>query len=520
MRKNGVKRFLSILLVAGIAGAENQEGECIAYEETITNSAEAFQCGANLEITVVNDGGPASAEFELEVNFGTREDALGRTFKDGYSVYAYDPDTDTRGALLRTDTATDGTITLKTNEMAVLTLPNHVYYTVEEVQTTPAQYEENGTYSDAIRFATDAEDDRYDLVNSAVQYTGIKNDTLNHSVEHRTNQEYVRNAGGTVGVITESVDEDTSLPTEYEEDGIVTGVTAVYWKNDENWTYGDSFTIEYRCYDDPEAGVDSSEVHTITVNGYIDGEGNLVTDPNASCYDELRAVYPDFGIYENSEGAIVLRLTQDENLQYINEVIVSFRSTLAAINITADGSGGMVKVDGGTFRSNSDGAGENGETRYVDKNKIYAVADEGYVIDLNALESGVAGTITVQTEEDTSSDLRLQLDEDNRFYTYLTQTVGGSDSTYEIEGIVKITEVNEDNEPTAVEIELIAVPVPIDVGVTFVMAASFVGEDLGSAEDAEDTTDEGKVFQLLNLLSPSTAALLAIGSLLIRKRKS
>ncbi|MCR5273450.1 MAG: Cna B-type domain-containing protein [Lachnospiraceae bacterium] len=492
--------------VTAVSTALNQESETMEYEETITNSAVYYQTGAYLEIAKTNEGGPTSAVFKFAVNFGVSEGSLNKTFKDGYEVYEYDTTTGARGALIRTESASDGYMEIKGSEMAVIKLPKNVYYEVDEKQSDPPQYEETENYSDSNRQATEDAIDRYDIINKAILYTGIENSTVVSSVDSGSSGGTQRSAGGTVGVVTSTVNEDASVPTAYDKEDYVEGAIRVYWKNDDNWMYGDSFTIKYRDYDDPANSVESDTENVITVDGYIDSDGNLVTDKTASCYDELRAVYPNFDIYMNSQGAIVLHLAEsDDGVPYANEIVVSFVPTIAVINITDDDVGGRVKVDGGTYRSDGDGNGSNGESRYINKTKLYAKATDGYMLDLSNVKIGEAGcsfsdsslkknllkSASSNNSNNESTDEKnvtaIELDSNKSFSEYLNSSVAGESGTYEVDGNIIVTETDAYGNPTAIEIDLSSLPIPLDVGIKFTATATVTD---GSSTDGGTSTGD------------------------------
>ncbi|MCR5468730.1 MAG: hypothetical protein K6F37_07205 [Lachnospiraceae bacterium] len=323
-------------------------------------------------------------------------------------------------------------------------------------------------------------------------YTAIANLTENESVTDDSNTSETHKAGGTVGVIRDTTDENDSIPEEYDRDDYVEGALGVYWNCDAEWIYENQFTIEYTLYETTSG--ETPETGTITVNGFIDTtNGEVITDTSASCYDELRAVYPNFDIYMNSKGSVVLHLATDrDDCPFKNEINVKFLPTIAVLNTTADYSGGMVMIDGGDYKSDADGYGTDGEYRYVNKTTVYAKAADGYAFDLDNIEMSEARVIEKMVKNRPASltgksENLVSMNGTNSFTTTLESEVAGTTSTYEINGTVVVTNTDEEGNPTEVEINLDSLPVPVDIGVSFKKMASKNGSSTGT--DSNTSTD-------------------------------
>ena len=305
------------------------------------------------------------------------------------------------------------------------------------------------------------------------------------------------------------IDEENNAAIEYKE-----GKLGVYWKASDYWVSAPVFTVQYTDLTD-----DGLENKTITVSDFLDENGNIkpVTDP---CYDELRARYDSFEITQDAEqGMIVLYLSDTENgMPYLNEVQVEFIPTVAVVNTTSTRAGGQVKIDGGTFRANSDGIGENNDKRYAGKTIAYASADEGHMVDFTKLRIGNVGSISYNptAQEATPASalllraavrhasstvlltgsaepITLALDAENNFEAKIDYTVADDNNTYSIKGTVEVDTRDNLGNPTSIKLVLDSLTIPLDIGIEFkeITAVTTENQNTNTGNTEIGNTDSG-----------------------------
>jgi len=508
-----------------------QAGAGTGYVQTITNDAVILFNPGTLQITKTNVGGPLAAEFELHVTYGFNPDRM-VSYRGTYSRIKADTTSEDFEA-------EDGKLYIASGETVEIKLPKGATYVVEEIleeNEGTTQYDKEITL-DPQHTGYDTDNNpiiledtlsKVDIVNTCKIHTGINNTTENESVENGENGRHVYNAGGKIGVINPVTDDDgDESDSDYDEVDYQPGSLGVYWKNQNDWAFSDSFTVNYVEFSD--GSPDDGETKTITVNHFIDENGNIkpISD---SCYDELRVRYPDFGIRFNTKGSVVLRLANNtDGMPYLNAVEVGFLPTIAIMNTTAERAGGFVKVDGGTFQRNSDGMHENDDDRYVNQTKVYAQADEGYGIDLEKLQFGIVGSIQVETGESKANGIASDgakmetiyqtINDDNTFSSIVSYEMAGETSEYVIEGSIEVTATDKKDNPTAVTITLDNLPIPVDAGIAFTKVKNSTPpknpDDPGNGDsdpahqgDVKTYDDTSSLYEYLLLLALGIALML------------
>lgn len=447
----------------------NQEDAGAQHVQTIYNTAAT---PTELFITKKNLNGPAAAEFNVETYIGVDDDHLHK-YSDKYSLGTYDFDTDTFTADGTDRNIDDGFSTLKGDETVRIVVPSNVVYTVVEVLPESDYPEYEATYERL------AGKNHVVITNSKIIYTAIDNLTEN---EKDGDEVKSYDAGGTIGVIQKASDghdvvEDSFSEVEYKE-----GKFGVYWKADADWVSAPSFTVYYNEF---SGDVRGEETKAIEVNNFLDENGD-VKPAEDSCYDALRARYNGFEISQNKEtGVIVLYLSDNiEGMPYLNDVKINFLPTIAAINTTKDQVGGSVKVESGSYQTNSDGKNENEDPRYIDKNKAYAKATKDYQVDLKNIE--IANVDGVKTDK----AYKLKLNKDKTFSITLQYTMAGVLSDYTLTGKINVLKEDKYKNPTEVEVVLDSLSIPVDVGLSFVKAKK--PNDSDDKDDKDDNKNGGK----------------------------
>lgn len=500
-------------------GRYNQDFAGRVYQLNIEASTTRSLQGGTILLSKNNLNGPALAPFTFKLWFrriGQNSKGVEypwMLYQDGYDVYRYDVETDTteltaENLISAGNEATDGIIGLKGKQTARLILPNDVIYRVEEIlEAEEPQYTPEYIYDEATTTFVDTTEGRMPqakdgvtskilVKNSRNIYTRIENQTENQTADTiLDNKKPKTNAGGTIGVIMKDSDANNSVGSDFSSIKYQEGKYGVYWAADKNWVYSNSFTIEYREFDDEIHS--SKELHTIEVKDYLNEDGSVKpkTDP---CYDALRARYADFDISINENGVKVLYLSDDEEgMPYLNHVKVEFNPTIAAVNVSPKPEGGKVKVDNGTYQSNSDGKGENGEKRYPSQTTVFAQADsipavtegenqtEGkdYYVDIEKLQLAIVDSLVQEKEaQDADSEEEplvsvgteapgvanyLKIQSDNSFSVTLQEFVADVESDYLITGKLVITSKTEAGYVTGIELKLDNLPIPVDVGICF-----------------------------------------------------
>lgn len=350
--------------------------------------------------------------------------------------------------------------------------------------------------------------------NTANRYVSVVNDTENKIEGIST--DFATNAGGIVGVTPEAQEHlaDAEHEADYSEVGFKTGKLPVYWKPMDDWTFANAFTVSYSENDGTS--------HEITITGFIDEDGNLITDMTAPCYADLIVRYPNSAIQMTGNGSIVLTLadtTSGTGLPFLNNVTISFLPTIAVINTTKGAEGGFVKIEGGEYRANSDGIGENSDDRHVNKNKAYASAKDGYYIDLNNIEIGIVDAVLRKTAKlntdrsgfmnakllpaysglgvlrpisyATGASAKLNLNADLEFDVIIVYEMAGIHSDYEIAGKINVLTTDSLGRPTEIEMEFTKLPIPIDIGIHFNEPAKPQPSSTpDNGDDSEDDDDD------------------------------
>lgn len=334
------------------------------------------------------------------------------------------------------------------------------------------------------------------IKDNTVIRTKIENETTANSSDNKT-----VSLGGKVSIVTPAQLEESGISNvDFEENSLI-----VIWKPDENWVYGNDFSIEYSDY----PGGDDSNKRVIRVENYIDKNGNLITDSDNKCYASLKERYSKFSI-RMQDDRIYLELNNDNSIAgmpYENVVKVRFIPTIAVENTTEGDTSGKVKVEGGTYNAKSDGVKpQDGNDRYAHY-IVYGNADNGYIVDLDNLTIGNVGTLHDSVSKNLDA-IKLKLDGNLRFketimysglqeskteemtrMLRLTSDPNDPDSIeYSIEGHVEILSKNKFNEPTSVKIEIDningAIKLPIDAGISFIKGTE--------EKEPEDTPTSGE----------------------------
>ena len=502
----GIENSIYIVTNAGATYTDGagQEGAGALYEDTITNQAGTPP--TTVYVTKSVENGPKRADFNFKIYIGASENACEYLYLENYEVGTYSEQTHTLEGDTETKAVQNDMLTLKDGETLKIEIPGGSSYRVEEILADENMYEVNETRDNVNNHVT--------ITNVKKVYTAITNETENQIDNSDEASTVGKNAGGTIAVISKGtsgdvIDEENNAAIEYKE-----GKLGVYWKASDYWVSAPVFTVQYTDLTD-----DGLENKTITVSDFLDENGNIkpVTDP---CYDELRARYDSFEITQDAEqGMIVLYLSDTENgMPYLNEVQVEFIPTVAVVNTTSTRAGGQVKIDGGTFRANSDGIGENNDKRYAGKTIAYASADEGHMVDLTKLRIGNVGSIsynpTAQEATPASALLLraavrhasstvlltgsaepiiLALDAENNFEAKIDYTVADDTNTYSIKGTVEVDTRDNLGNPTSIKLVLDSLTIPVDIGIEFkeITAVTTENQNTNTGNTEIGNTDSG-----------------------------
>ena len=502
----GIENSIYIVTNAGATYTDGagQEGAGALYEDTITNQAGTPP--TTVYVTKSVENGPKRADFNFKIYIGASENACEYLYLENYEVGTYSEQTHTLEGDTETKAVQNDMLTLKDGETLKIEIPGGSSYRVEEILADENMYEVNETRDNVNNHVT--------ITNVKKVYTAITNETENQIDNSDEASTVGKNAGGTIAVISKGtsgdvIDEENNAAIEYKE-----GKLGVYWKASDYWVSAPVFTVQYTDLTD-----DGLENKTITVSDFLDENGNIkpVTDP---CYDELRARYDSFEITQDAEqGMIVLYLSDTENgMPYLNEVQVEFIPTVAVVNTTSTRAGGQVKIDGGTFRANSDGIGENNDKRYAGKTIAYASADEGHMVDLTKLRIGNVGSISYNptAQEATPASalllraavrhasstvlltgsaepITLALDAENNFEAKIDYTVADDTNTYSIKGTVEVDTRDNLGNPTSIKLVLDSLTIPVDIGIEFkeITAVTTENQNTNTGNTEIGNTDSG-----------------------------
>lgn len=453
----------------------NAEGAGTLYEQTVRNIAPASQ---KLTIEKININGPEKVEFNVSIKIGKTEESL-TPYVDYYWI---------NGEKM---VMSEGLTKLKGGESLQINVPEGCVCRVEELLEASdlpeyaTEYIVNGKTDDtAIKYVlykvTDETDQKITIKNTKKIYTAIENKTEKDS---KTEGDVSLKYGGKIGIIEKNDDTHSVVEDSFEKVVYKEGKYGVYWHVDKYWVCDNNFEVTYK---ESTGDIKGDEIKIIKVSNYLDAEGNVkpVDDP---CYDELRSRYVNFEI-EKIPGSdmIVLYLSDTQKgLPYLNTVTVKFFPTIAVANMTADYVGGKVKVEGGKYQVNSDGMGENKDSRYVNETAVYASADEGYYVDINNIIIGAAGSLGNKNETqnnnsagifsirllaNTSEKEPVKLNSDNTFDVEITYRSGEKSTKYNAAGKVSILDTDEEGRPVQLKLVLNKLEMPTDIGFKFIKA--------------------------------------------------
>ena len=358
-------------------------------------------------------------------------------------------------------THTDGTIYSKNGYSFIIpNLPEGADYQI--IQLTP----ENFKIIDSVNTEGKIESSVTKTSIStceAICETQIINRTQINCIDNGVPKEYA--VGGKVAVLFGS----ESKPSNNDNDKKEKGLT-VAWKQDENWMKGGVMNIHIVNFPEDEPDREDNvpptgkgpDEESFTLNNYLTKRGDLkpITDP---VFDELRIRFPDAEIVMEDE-IIKLTMTKDENnLPREIEVDVLFVPTLYEIDATPGGKGRVLPT---TKNSHIDsGIGSGSSIRYYGTT-IEAIADPGYVIDMNNFTLAKPNSGSPENG-DVLFSKKIKLDKNNKFTFSADVDVSSGVKQHDDEGVVKVLEKNKSGEATKVEISLNHLHVPLDIGVSY-----------------------------------------------------
>ena len=296
-----------------------------------------------------------------------------------------------------------------------------VEYTVKET----ALFDYTVSYSAGTVNSVTGDVTGLNLENALICALNIDNTTLNQANGNT-------NAGGFVNIdSTADIQRDILLAPN--------GGTSVYWKPELNWRTGQTVQVAYYNYGDPV-----QKVVTFT--------------PENGDISALQADFPDAALSgDETSGYTLIFANNILGMPRLTEVKVGYIPTIAGINISPYNNSGEVSVENGTWSPTEDGVAD----RYSEEIVLEKSMD-GYVADMNGIRIGVPGDVSQ------GKGTLIRPDGNGNFSVNLQVMLAGLPETVTITGRLVVTRRNPRGEPLAVSVILNNMPVPLDIGVSFI----------------------------------------------------